>query len=461
MTRRPSQDCTENSLLSRRSVLLGGSASLALWGFMPRASAQTTRDPRLLTMILRGGMDGLSLAAPVGDPAYAQHRAEIALQSGGDKPLLALDNAFFGLNPNMPVLKSLFDQREAMIFHAVHTPYRERSHFDGQDVLESGLGGVGRTVDGWLNRALANLPNAGRANPQGLASTDKAKGIALGSTVPLVMRGQAPILSWIPKINDLPLREATVARLMDLYTHTDPTLAKAFAEGFELTKLGGMTGDTIGPQPVRGPQQATMPQPGGIARQPVAGSQPPAAPPDPAVQRQRQFREFTEAAEAAAKFLATSDGPRIGALSYNGWDNHANKGVLQGQFANRLAGLDMAIDTLKTGLGPAWKDTVVVIVTEFGRTVRVNGTSGTDHGMATAALLVGGAVNGGRVVADWPGLAAAQLYENRDLKPTLDLRSVLKGVLRDHIGIPEGALADVVFPASSGARAMNGLIRSA
>jgi uncharacterized protein (DUF1501 family) len=191
---------------------------------------------------------------------------------------------------------------------------------------------------------------------------------------------------------------------------------------------------------------------------------PPPAPPSPeqqAQQRTRLFREFTEAAEVAAKFLAAADGPRIGALSYNGWDTHANKGVLQGQFANRLTGLDEAIKSLQTGLGPVWKETVVLIITEFGRTVRVNGTAGTDHGMATCALLVGGAVNGGRVIADWPGLAEAQLYENRDLKPTADLRALLKGVLQDHIGIPEGALAQTVFPDSTTVRPWKDLIRSA
>lgn len=477
MQRRAPKGCSENVRLTRRHVLGGGAASLALWGFVPRAVAAGPRDPRLLTMVLRGGMDGLSLAAPVGDPAYGALRGQIALEAQGARPLLALDTAFFGLNPNMPFLKTLFDKRQATIVHAVHTPYRERSHFDGQDILESGYASPGRTLDGWLNRALANLPHGGVVNPGGsrgpggsgglaAATTKGTKGIAMGTTVPLVMRGAAPVLSWIPKINNLPLRESTVARLMELYAHTDPALAKAFAEGFAITQLEGGAGDLMSNRPLP-PAPSALPAPGGIATQPVAGTMATQLPQTQAPQAQApqaqvrpQFREFTEAAEAAARFLAAADGPRIGALSYNGWDTHANEGVLQGQFANRLAGLDLAISTLHEGLGAAWADTVILIVTEFGRTVRVNGTAGTDHGMATCALLVGGAVNGGRVIADWPGLAEPQLYQNRDLRPTLDLRTVLKGVLRDHIGIPEGALASAIFPDSSGVRGLQDLIRS-
>jgi len=165
-----------------------------------------------------------------------------------------------------------------------------------------------------------------------------------------------------------------------------------------------------------------------------------------------------DAAETAAKFLSTPDGPRIGALSYNGWDTHANAGALQGQLANRLAGLDAALAALHEGLAPVWKDTVVLVVTEFGRTARVNGTDGTDHGTGMLAFMIGGAVKGGRVVADWPGLGEAALYEGRDLKPTRDLRTVLKGVLRDHLGIPDGALASTVFPESAAERPLDGLI---
>jgi uncharacterized protein (DUF1501 family) len=428
------QACDENINLTRRRLLGTGAASLALWGFMPRAAIAGSRDPRLLTVILRGGLDGISLAAPVGDPDYVRLRQAIAMakpgETGGGLPLTDL----FALNPHMPFLHSLYQKKEALVVHAVHTPYRERSHFDGQDILENGMPGVSKARDGWLNRALANLPHQGKVSP---------KGLSLGPVVPLVMQGPAEVLSWIPKVYNLPLRESTVARLMDLYAHTDPGLAKALTNGLEMVRVAdasvGMAATPGQPAPAAVAPAAPMAARGGL--------------------NPNQFREFTEAAEMAAKFMKPADGPRIGALSYNGWDTHANEGVVQGLLGNRLGGLDAAIQALHDGFGPeVWKDTVVMIVTEFGRTARVNGTSGTDHGTATCALFVGGAIKGGRVIADWPGLADANLHENRDLKPTTDLRAMFKGVLRDHLGIPDGALANVVFPESGGVKGVQGLV---
>ena len=422
--------CLENQVLNRRTLLRGGAASLALWNCMPRAAIAGTRDPRLLVMILRGGLDGLSLAAPVGDPNYANLRQGIAMPKPGETGGGLALNDMFALNPNMPFLHGLYQKKEALVVHAVHTPYRERSHFDGQDVLENGRADMKKSSDGWLNRALANLPTAGKVNP---------KGLSIGPVVPLVMLGKAEVLSWIPKVYNLPLRESTVARLMDLYGHTDPGLAKALNGGLDMVRVA----DASAAMQAAGPAAI----PAAAAARPTPGLNP------------NQFREFTEAAEMAAKFMKPADGPRIGALSYQGWDTHANEGVIQGQLGNRLGGLDAAIKTLHDELGPAaWKDTVVMIVTEFGRTARVNGTSGTDHGTATCALFVGGAVKGGRVHAEWPGLAEANLYENRDLKPTTDLRAMFKGVLRDHLGIPEGALASAVFPDSSAVKGINDLI---
>ena len=414
--------CTEQISLGRRQLLAGGAASLALWGFVPKGMAAGTRDPRLLTIILRGGLDGLSMIAPVGDPDYARIRQKLALTREGAAAGLPLDS-FFVLNPSMPFLHALYQKREALAVHAVSTPYRGRSHFDGQDVLESGLPGVTRADDGWLNRALAGLSIAGRADP---------KGLAMGAVVPLVMRGAAPVMSWIPKAYGIQLRDSTVARLMDLYSQTDPKLARAFAEGLDIDKVATA-------QAAAAPAAAPAVQPG--------------QPPTP-----RPFRDFVDTAETAAKFLSAADGPRVGALSYNGWDTHANEGVVQGQLANRLSGLDAAIRAFAEGMGPAWKDTVVVIDTEFGRTAYTNGTDGTDHGTATAALVLGGAVKGGRVIAKWPGLADRNLYEGRDLAPTLDLRAVVKGVLRDHLGIPAGALGTKVFPESRGVEPMDGLV---
>ncbi len=427
----------ENLSLSRRG-LLGASACLAMWGLMPRTvSAAGGRDPRLLTVILRGGLDGLALVSPAGDPDLVRLRGRFAVTASGEGAGLPLEGPFV-LNPSMPYLHSLYAKREALMLHAVATPYRERSHFDGQDVLESGLGGVGRADNGWLNRALLGLASSGQANPAGLTAA-KPKGLAMGAVVPLVMRGQAPVLSWIPQTFGVPLRESTIARLMDLYAQTDPGLAKAFADGIALEQVAAIQGMT---PPAKGRPQ----------KSPADGQQVSSNAPAPA------FREFVDTAQAAARFLSSADGPRIGCLSYNGWDTHANEGAIKGQLANRLSGLDAAIKALADGIGPAWKEAVILIVTEFGRTARINGTDGTDHGTGTVALLIGGAVRGGRVIADWPGLADNALYQGRDLEPTRDLRTVLKGVLRDHLGIPDNVLATDVFPASAAVRGLAGLV---
>jgi uncharacterized protein (DUF1501 family) len=170
---------------------------------------------------------------------------------------------------------------------------------------------------------------------------------------------------------------------------------------------------------------------------------------------------FAESAASAAKFMARPDGPRVGAIAFDGWDTHANEGAVNGRLATLLSALDGAIAAIETGMGPAWRDTVVAVVTEFGRTARINGSDGTDHGTATIALLAGGAVKGGRVIADWPGLREADLLEKRDLRPTTDLRAVIKGVLRDHLRLPETALATTVFPDSAAAQAVSGLVTAA
>jgi len=403
--------CREDVSLSRRQLLASGAASLALWGFLPRPVLAGGGDPRLLVVILRGGLDGLALAQPTGDPDLVRLRASLAIPAVGEGGGLALDG-FFALNPAMPYLHSLYQKREALIAHAVATPYRERSHFDGQDVLESGYPAVGRADSGWLNRALAQLSVAGKANP---------KGLAMGAVVPLIMRGSAPVLSWSPQTSSLPLRQATLARLGDLYAHTDPALAQALAEGGDIERLVSESGASGA--------SGSMQMPGKAARGPL--------------------REFVDTAQTAARLLAADDGPRVGALSYNGWDTHANEGAVNGQLATRLAGLDTALKTFAEGMGSAWKDTAVVVVTEFGRTARINGTDGTDHGTATTALVLGGGIKGGHVLADWPGLSETALHEGRDLKPTLDLRALLKAVLREHLGVSDDILSSIVFPDSS------------
>ncbi|WP_411194467.1 MULTISPECIES: DUF1501 domain-containing protein [Rhodopseudomonas] len=394
---------------SRRALLLGG-ASFAAWAYLPTfARAAGGRDPRLVVVILRGALDGLATVAPIGDPDYAALHGAIALAASGPHPAIGLDS-FFALHPAMPEFARMYQARQAAIIHAVATPYRERSHFDGQDVLESGLAGPGRVQSGWLNRAVEALP---RGEPI-------TRALAIGPTAPLVLRGAAPTVGWAPAT--LPqAAEDTAARLIALYQQRDTALAAALSQGVQLDKIAH--GDEM------------KARPGGNA-----------------------ILAMRQVARGAAKLMAADDGPRIAALAFDGWDTHANEGGPVGRLAQLLGGLDGALAEFETGLGPRWRDTVILVATEFGRTAKINGTSGTDHGTGTVALLAGGAVKGGRVIADWPGLKQTQLYQARDLAPTTDLRAVIKGLLHDHLGIGERVLADRVLPDSALVKPMRGLV---
>jgi uncharacterized protein (DUF1501 family) len=407
---------------SRRELLLA-SGVLFAWAYMPKQARAEGRDPRLLVVVLRGALDGLAAVAPVGDRDWVALRGDKVLRLDGPTPGLPLDN-FFALNPAMPNLHRLYGAGQAAIVHAVATPYRERSHFDGQDVLESGLSSPGATDTGWLNRALGALAPDGRVDP------GNRKAFAIGTVTPLVARGPAPVLSWTPPRLE-PATDDTLMRLLELYRHTDPALARALEERIGLAAIARAGGIDTAP-----------------GKTPAAGA--------------AQVRAyFAESAGSAAKFMARPDGPRVGALAFDGWDTHADEGAVSGRLAALLGALDGAFAAIETGMGPAWRDTVVVVMTEFGRTARINGTDGTDHGTGTIALLAGGAVKGGRVIADWPGLREADLYQNRDLKPTTDLRAVLKGVLRDHLRVPDAALAAKVFPESMAVKATPGLVAAA
>ena len=404
-----------SSCLSRRRLLKGAGALFA-WAHAPAfAHAAGARDARFVTIILRGGMDALSAVAPVGDPAYAGLRGPLAMQTAGPGAGLALDG-FFALNPAMPNFARLYQAKQAAVVHAVASPYRERSHFDAQDVLESGLAGVDpHAASGWMNRALAALPKGARVAPP--------SGLAIGATTPLILRGPAQVIGWAPQA--VPKASDDLAmRLMKLYQARDPALAEALARGLETDRIASRQGMEMGKPAARGGEPGAM----------------------------------IQSAEGAARLLAAEDGPRIAALAFDGWDTHANEGPISGRLAQLLGGLDGALAALETGLGPHWKDTAVFFVTEFGRTARVNGTLGADHGTGALAFLAGGAIRGGRVIADWPGLSEAQLYEKRDLKPTADLRAVAKGVLADLFGLSAGALADKVFPDSRAVAPMAGLI---
>ncbi len=394
---------------SRRALLLGG-ASFAAWAYLPKfARAADGRDPRLIVVILRGALDGLATVAPIGDPDYAGLHGSIALTRDGPHAAVMLDS-FFALHPAMPEFARMYRDNHAAVIHAVSTPYRDRSHFDGQDVLESGFAGPGRVQSGWLNRALEALPRGERVT----------RALAVGPTTPLVLRGGAPTVGWapvtLPQTND-----DTAMRLVNLYHHRDPALAAALSQGLQLDKVA--QGEDM--KPKRGAN--------GIAAMRLG-------------------------ARGAAKLMAADDGPRIAALAFDGWDTHANEGGPVGRLAQLLGGLDGALAEFESGLGNRWRDTVVVVATEFGRTARINGTEGTDHGTGTIALLAGGAVKGGRVISDWPSLKPASLYEGRDLAPTTDLRTVFKGVLHDHLGLAERVLAESVFPDSAAARPTQGLV---
>ncbi len=401
---------------SRRAVLMTGGALFA-WAYLPRfARAADNRDPRLIVIVLRGALDGLSTVGPVGDPDYAGLHGDIALSLSGPNAALPLDG-FFAVNPAMPVFARLFKAGQAAVVHAAATGYRDRSHFDGQDVLESGLPGPGNATTGWLNRALENLPKGDRVAKLG--------GLAVGPSTPLVIRGGAPVLGWAPQALPAP-GDALAERVLDLYNHRDPVLAAALRKGLDADRMA--MSDQLG-------TKAMKPK-GGLDN--AAG--------------------MRQAAQGAARLMAADDGPRIAALAFDGWDTHINEGGATGRLANLLGGLDGAFEEFQNGLGARWRDTAIVAITEFGRTARINGTVGTDHGTGTVALLAGGAIKGGRVMADWPGLKPAQLYEQRDLAPTSDVRAVLKGLLADQFGLSPAVLGDKVFPDSAAVKPMRDLI---
>jgi uncharacterized protein (DUF1501 family) len=405
---------------TRRQFLLGSGALFA-WAYVPTVARAEGRDPRLLVVVLRGALDGLAAVAPVGDPDWHALRGDKAPALDGKHAALPLDS-MFAINPAMPNVHRLYQAGAATIVHAVATPYRERSHFDGQDLLESGLTRPGGVSTGWLNRALSALQHSEevKAPPR--------NAFAVGPVTPLIVRGPAPVLSWTPPRLP-PAGEDTRMRLLALYRHTDPALARVLEERMGLAAIaqaGGMSDAPDRPRRAAGVAQVR--------------------------------RYFAESAGAAARFMARPDGPRVGALAFDGWDTHANEGAADGRLAALLGALDGACAAIETHMGDAWRDTAVVVVTEFGRTAHINGTDGTDHGTATVALLLGGALRGGRVIADWPGLKEKNLHEGRDLKPTTDLRAVFKGLLKDHLRLDERVLAETVFPDSGAAKPIPGLL---
>ncbi len=419
--------------LTRRGFLLAGGAA-ALSAAVPSVLFAKSGGPqRFVVVILRGALDGLAAVPPHGDPNYAGLHRELAIDApGAADGALPLDG-LFGLHPAFEFLHERYGAGELIVFQAVASPYRERSHFDGQNVLENGLTQPLGSADGWLNRALGSLPvrRATGSTPE--------RAVAISQNVPLILRGGAPVLSKSP-LTTPDVDEDLLARLADLYS-TDDWFSARLSEAVQSERLA---------------DSAALADDGANAAMssPAALAGPPAPGPAPKADR------ITAAARLAATVMRSEGGPEIAVIEATGWDTHANQGGARGTLAGRLRGLDNALRAFANEMGDLWPLTALLVVTEFGRTAAMNGTRGTDHGTGGCAFLAGGAVRGGRVIADWPGLSASALLENRDLRPTLDLRSVFKGVLDEHLRIDSATLASRVFPDSRDARPLGGLMRA-
>jgi uncharacterized protein (DUF1501 family) len=389
--------------ITRRSALLGLTAAWTL-GRSSLAFAAAPTDRRFVVVILRGALDGMAAVVPYGDPNLAAWRQPLIPPAPGMPGGMFDLGGFYGLHPALSGLHDMYAAGQMVPVHAVAGSYRSRSHFDAQDFLESGADQ--RLTSGWLNRVVSALPASGAAAGEALA---------VGVSVPLLLRGPAEVGSWAPEGYQAPPAEL-YARIADL-NHADPLTGPLIAEG--LSERGFAHG-------VFG-----MGAPHGNSLAMLAG--------------------------AAGRMLAADNGPRIVALEAGGWDTHAAQAK---RLTPPLRALDEGLVALKQGLGPQWRKTAVLVMTEFGRTARMNGSFGTDHGTATVAFVLGGAVAGGRVAGTWPGLGATKLFENRDLAPTTDLRAVARGVLVQHLGL-SGAGLDSVFPGAGGIAPLGGLIRPA
>jgi uncharacterized protein (DUF1501 family) len=387
--------------LTRRSALFTGvAASLTSMVFARAAFADDAlAKKKLVIIIARGAMDGLSVSPPTGDRDYYGLRGDIAI-----KPDEALKlNADFGLHPKLTAIHALAVKGQARIAPAVATPDRARSHFEAQDVLESGSAQVYASSSGWLNRTLTAM------------GAHHVEALSVGSQAPLILRGPVQAATWSP--GRVSKGERLPMLLADLYRN-DPLLSKALASGLETKAMA---------------EAAT-----------AAESSMSAAP--ALVQGAQATDASRQTGRTVAGFMTQPGGPQIVALSLDGWDTHASQGGAEGQLANRLANLDATVDGLVQGLGPEWANTVVVVCTEFGRTARINGTRGTDHGTASTALVLGGGMKAGGIIGDWPTLQTIKLFENRDLAPTMDMRGLFKGVLASHFALDRRALDTIVFP---------------
>lgn len=370
-------------ILSRRSIILSGitvAAAGALPGF---AYAAAGTPKRLVFIIQRGAADGLAIVAPTGDPAFAAARRAMADETAGGTKL----DGMFTLHPALAATAGLYTGKQVHFAHAVATAYRDRSHFDGQNMLEGGGSRPYGRDTGWLGRLLTLLPAAER------------DAIAIAPAVPLALRGTVQVGTYAP--SRLPQADADlIARLTALYAD-DPLLHPLWDSAVKTQELASDIGGNNG-------------------------------------------RNGAELGKLAASLMLPADGARVMMVETGGWDTHSGQ---RGRLAAQLRGLDQLVGALQTGLGPAWDDTLVIVATEFGRTVEVNGTGGTDHGTASTAMLLGGGLaSGGKVSADWPGLGTAARYEGRDLKPTRSLESVIAGAVAHHYALDPKRVMMTLYP---------------
>lgn len=375
--------------LSRRGFLASACCLAAAPIFTAVTFAAMPGDNRFVTIVLRGAMDGLDLVQPYGEPGFAALRPTLALTP--DKGLLDLDG-YFGLHPVAADLLPLWKSRELAFVPAVSTPYRDqRSHFDGQDMLESGGESVSEEKTGWLNRALAVIPRS-----------DARKAIDVNTSTELILSGPNIVDVWSSDSN-LDTAKDEIQFLMRLYAG-DPPFAKAMQEAN------------------RANEASTLSEPAGL-----------------------RGEKITDVAALAGNMLRKEY--RIASFSITGWDTHVGQAE---QFKRPVQDLAKAITTLKATLGPdIWSRTVVVAMTEFGRTVRQNGSGGTDHGTGGCAVLAGGAINGGRILGRWPGLKDGTLLDNRDLMPTADVRELAAAMLYRQFDVTADDLTAKIFPGLS------------
>ena len=394
-------------MLQRRSLLGNTGAGLLLGPFAPRlALAGAPTSKRCVLLLARGGLDGLHALAPYADRDYRALRPTLALYAdAAPVPALNLDG-YFAFHPDLAPLADLYGNGELLVLPASTSRYRDRSHFDAQNVLETGADAPYGARDGWLNRALA-----------GLNDGDPRLGLALGPTVPLLLQGDTPVQTWSDSQLP-PVTEEFLYRLAQMYADD-----AAFARTLEQAQ----------------------------------GTRPPDIDADGMRSNPPKGQSLSLSAQAAADFLARREGPRIAVLESTGWDTHFDQSR---RLSLLFAEVADALITLRQGLGSAWGETVVIVVSEFGRTAAENGSRGTDHGTGGIALAAGGAVAGGQILGDWPGLSRSALYEERDVLATSSYESLFKAILVGHLGLTEGFVEDRVFPASRDLAPLAGVLRS-